>query len=189
MRQASPHGTHSVTILDHDSEFDAETLRRWAYDLDLDLISQDEDLLIGNREFLPILIPIADDPACPKAGYILASIDFYLMFLVLRGTEAELVAVREAIELARHATRSELHDWAALQDRRLRYRDGIGTVNKQQALTMGDELLNGICRNAEISIVDESGRSWILQLSVQPFHRYKERLAIHKDSGRFVFSR
>lgn len=168
---------------------DEAMLRHWAYDEDLTLLDQDEDLLLHNRDWLPILIPLADEPSCPKADYILGALDFYLMFLVLRGAEAELVAVREAIELATQAIRPELHNWAALQERRLRYRDGIGAVSRQQALTMGAELLNNISRDAEVSIIGESHTTWILQLSVQPWHRHREWLTIDKASGRFVFSR
>jgi hypothetical protein len=45
------------------------------------LSEQDEDLVIGRRDLLPPLMPLAGDPACPKADYILSSFDFYMMFV------------------------------------------------------------------------------------------------------------
>jgi hypothetical protein len=165
------------------------TLRRWAFDENLFLSEQDEDLVLHRREYLPILIPLADDPSCPKASYILACLDFYLMFLVLRGNDKHLDEVREGAALAELARHESLHRWAALQRRRLQYRAGIGPVNREQALVMGEELLNGICRLAQISVIEESASSWTVQLSVPPIHRHKEKLVIDKATGRFVFSR
>ena len=120
-----------VTIL-NDWNPSEETLRRWAFDTTLLLSDQDEDLALHRREYLPVLIPLADDPACPKADYILSCIDFYLMFVVLRGTEDDLAQVRQAAELARCAKQAKLHAWAGLQDRRLRYREGLGPTSREQ---------------------------------------------------------
>lgn len=166
-----------------------ETLRRWAYDENILLADQDEDIVLGHRDYLPVLIPLADDPACPKADYILSSLDFYLMFVVLRGKESQLKEVSEAIRLAQAAEQTELHDWATLQERRLAYRQGAGPVSRERALTMGQDLLNGICRQGEISIVSENRNSWIVQLSLAPFHHHREYLNINKASGCFVFKR
>jgi hypothetical protein len=166
-----------------------ETLRRWALDEHLYLSEQDEDLALGRPEYLPLLIELADDPSCPKAEYILSSLDFYLMFLVLRGNESHVAVVSDAARLAAARKTQEVIQWGHLQERRLRYREGIGPVSKDLALLMGQELLNGICRQASISIVGESESTWEVELSVPPSHRHKERLSVSKASGRFRFSR
>ena len=176
------------TILD-DWNPSEETLRKWAFDENILLASQDEDLVLHRREYFPVLIPLADDPSCPKADYILSCLDYYLMFLVLRGSEARLAEVREAAELASRSKQDKLQEWARLQERRLLYRQGRGPVSREQALTMTHELLIGICRRAEISLVSEEGDSWEVQLSVPPLHLHVERLSIDKRSGRFSFSR
>ncbi len=165
------------------------SLRRWAFDEDMLLSDQDEDLLLHQAEYLPILILLADDPSCPKDGYILSCLDHYLKFIVLCGLEAELEVVRKAIKLACCATTPILHNWANLQQRRLRYREGLGPVSKEQALIMGEDLLNGIYPTAEISLIGESHESWKIQLSTPPPLEYKERLTINKATGHFVFSR
>jgi hypothetical protein len=165
------------------------TLRRWAFDTSLSLVDVDEDLILQQKEYLPVLIPLVDDPACPKAEYILSCLDHYLMFLVLRGPEPRLAEVREAAVLANRAERADLRAWASLQERRLRYRAGIGPISRDQALTMGQELLNGICRKCRIRIVAETAELWEVELSVPPFHDHREWLSINKMTGRFVFSR
>lgn len=165
-----------------------ETLRRWAFDENLFLSDQDEDLVLGHEDFLPVLIELASDPACPKASYILSCLDFYLVFLVLRGTEAHLSIVRAGARLAAIRMTPELVEWASLQERRLKYREGVGPISKERALLMGQELLNGICRAASISIVDETASNWEVELSVQLFHRHKERLSISKALGRFKYA-
>jgi hypothetical protein len=174
------------TVLD---DWSPDSLRRWAFDESLILLEQDEDLVIGRRDVLPILMPLADDPTCPKADYILSSFDFYLMFVVLRGADAELSALHEAIDLVRGATRQKLTEWAALLNRRLLYRKGIGPVDRLTALKMGEDLLNGICRQTEISISSETTNAWVVQLSVPPFHRHKEWLTINKEAGTFTYTR
>lgn len=102
-------------IILNDRNPSEETLRRWAFDGNILISDQDEDLVLGRRDYFSVLIPLADDPTCPKADYILSSLDFHLMFIVLRGNELQLVELSEAIQLAQAAKQSKLHDWAALQ--------------------------------------------------------------------------
>jgi hypothetical protein len=176
-------------IILHDWNPSPETLQRWAYDEKLFLEEQDEDLALGRRDFLPILIPLADDPNCPKADYILSSLDFYLMFVALRGDESALDAIHEAIEIANQTTRPELAQWIKLLKRRLLYREGIGIVNREIALQMGRDLLNGLSREAEITISAELPTSFEVQLSVPPFHIHQEWLTICKATGQYSFRR
>lgn len=176
------------TILDDWNPTEA-TLRRWAFDESLLLSDQDEDLVLHRAEYLPLLVELAGDPTCPKAQYILSSLDFYLMFLVLRGSESHLVTVAEGAELALRSSNANVREWGKLQERRLQYRKGIGVVTKEQALLLGQELLNGICRQSDISLVGESLNTWEVELSVPPFHRHKERLSINKCTGKFSFTR
>ncbi|QDU07331.1 hypothetical protein [Gimesia aquarii] len=176
------------TVL-HDWDPSPETLQRWAYDENLHLDEQDEDLALGRRDFLPILIPIADDTRCPKADYILSSLDFYLMFLTLRGNDSELSALDDAIAIARDQKRPEIVDWSALLQRRLKYRIGVGPVDRTLALKMGNDLLNGICRQSKIAITNETDVEFEVQLSVPPFHRHKEWLTINRQTGTFSFRR
>jgi hypothetical protein len=176
------------TILDDWNPSDA-TLRRWAFDEGLLLSDQDEDLVLHREEYLPLLIELAGDPTCPKAQYILSCLDFYLMFLVLRGSESHLVTVAKGSELALHSNSANVQEWGRLQERRLQYRRGIGEVTKEQALLLAEELLNGMCRQSDISLLEERADTWEVELSVPPMHQHKERLSINKRSGKFSFTR
>ena len=165
------------------------TLRRWAFDENLFLSDQHEGDVLHREEYFPVLLELADDKSCPKAGYILSCLDLYLMFLVLRGSQdVHVPIVRKGAELAGNAKSAHVREWGQLQQRRLRYREGIGAVSREQALAMAQDLLNGICRQADISLIGERGDTWEIELSVPPTHRHKERLSISKSTGRFSFS-
>ncbi len=165
---------------------DPATLRRWAYDENLLLSDQDEDLALYREEHLPVLLPFADDPACPKADYILSCLDGYLMDTVLRGTDSQLKALDKAAALAEQALLPRLHAWGELQRRRLKYRVGVGPVSRDDAVIMGQDLLIGICRVANFTIAGESTECWELRLSVPS---QTEHLSINKTTGRFTYWR
>lgn len=167
-----------------------ETIRQWAYNENIFFDEQDEDLVLGGKGYFPILIPLASDPHCPKAAYILSIMDFYTMFETLRRDAPTAIDVLEsAIKLARQSNDEKVKAWAALLERRILYKKGIGTVDKPLALEMGQDLLNGICRDCDISIIKESTETWTVRLSVPPHHLHQEFLSIDKRTGLFVFSR
>ncbi|WP_420471440.1 hypothetical protein [Brevundimonas sp. FT23042] len=173
----------------YEGDIDAEAVRRWAYDEDLELMEQDEDLLLHRSDLVPLLLELADDTSCPKANYILSILDFYLMFIILRAQEHQCEIVDQAAILASEARQKNIREWGELQKRRLLYRRGTGRVTKSQALLMGHELLNGASRDSDITLLDETVSTWEVELSVPPFHRHKERLSINKATGTFRFWR
>lgn len=171
--------------------YNEKTVREWAYDPDRDFIdegNQDEDLILG---LLPatLLLPLIDDPSCPKADYLLRCLDRHLMFTILRGEAYHLDEVRVTADLARQRNRPKLQVFADLQYRRLNYREGAGAVDREQAISMAHDLLNGLGRECEITISAETPLDWTVQLSVAPFHRHREWLKISKSTGKFEFSR
>lgn len=166
-----------------------ETLRTWAYSKHVELADQDADLVLHREEYLPLLLEFADDPDCPKSSEILSTLDFYLMFLVLRGAASYLKIVEKAVALVEHAKTSSVMEWRQLQERRLLYREGVGPLVREQAMAVALDLLIGTARVAELTFVDENPQTWEIQLSVPPFHRHRERLSIDKATGQFRFSR
>lgn len=167
-----------------------ETIRRWAYDENIFLADQDEDLVLGGKGYFPILIALASDPHCPKAAYILSIMDFYTMFETLwRDKPTAIDVLESAIKLAKPSSDVKIRTWAELLERRVVYKEGIGAVDKTLALQMGQDLLNGICRTCDISIIEESTESWTVRLSVPPYHLHREFLHIDKKTGLFRFSR
>jgi hypothetical protein len=169
-----------------------ERIRQWAYDPEMDDLepdNQDWDLTLHDPAFVPLLITLADDEQCPQAEFILANLDSYMMFLALDAGDDFLAPLVEAIDLAGEAGRAEVRGGALEQEKRLDFRRGIGPVDWTLALEMGQTLLNGLCRNSEISLVDQTETNWVVQLSVPPFHRHRELLLIDKKTGRFRHSR
>jgi len=170
------------------TSYDDETVRQWAYDKDRDFIDdsmQDEDLVLGGLS-PDLLLPLIDDPDCPKSEYLLACLDFDLMFDLLWGRTEKTQKVQG---LARQCKRAVVLNWADLLTRRLRYRKGIGLVNRELALNMGHDLMNGLARFSDISILEETADQWTVELSVPPFHSHKEWLKISKTTGKFEFNR
>jgi hypothetical protein len=47
-----------------------DLLRRWAFDENLLLMDQDEDVILACDEHIPVLCELIADPACPKGDYI-----------------------------------------------------------------------------------------------------------------------
>ncbi len=171
-------------------KYSDENVRTWAYDPNqnwIDDANQDEDLTLA---LLPIdlLLTMVDDPNCPKADYLLRCLDYHHMFIVLRGEDYRLAETREAADKASNCEQQKVKAWARLQNRRLAYRAGAGPVDREQALVMGQDLLNGIGRECQITISGESAGTWTVQLSVAPFHQHREWLTISKRTGQFEFS-
>ena len=172
-----------------DGNITNEVIKEWAYDENMLLLEQDEDLIAGQREFFPALFDAIEDNKCPKREYALTIIDFYLMFQILRGGDDAISIVEEAITFCNRSLKPKVHDWKKLLEKRILYKKGIGPVNGDLALEMGKNLLNGICRSAEITILEEKKSEWVVQLSVPPLHLHKERIYIKKDTGIFRFER
>jgi hypothetical protein len=101
-----------------DGPIDALALRIWAFDKDLRLLSQDEDLILGDREFVPALIALAEDKACPKAEYILDCLDTYFADLVWRAEEIDVAFVRATGKRAATSKNDAVRLWGEKQLRR-----------------------------------------------------------------------
>jgi len=171
----------------YEGEITNEVILKWAYDENMLLLEQDEDLVAGDREFFPALFQAAEDPECPKGDYALSIMDFYLMFQILKGDDSSISIVEEAIAFCEKSKDRKIQEWKTVLENKVRYKKGVGEVDKATALEMGKNLLNGICRSCDISIVDETHDEWVLELSVPPFHRHKERIYIERTTGKFKF--
>jgi hypothetical protein len=166
-----------------------KTLKEWAFNERIQLADQDADLVLHREEYLPLLLELADDTSCPRSSEILSTLDFYLMFLVLRGSEDHVRIVEKSVELAGPAKTMPVVEWRRLQERRLRYRVGVGPLGEEEALAAARDLLIGLSRVADLQVVDENPKTWEVELSVPPSHRHRERLSFDKITGKFRFSR
>lgn len=166
-----------------------QTLRKWAYDERIQLVDQDADLVLHREEYLPVLLELADDASCPRSSEILGTLDFYLMFLILRGVEEHIRIVEKSVALARAAKSTPVIEWRQLQERRLHYRAGAGPLSRDQAVAAARDLLIGIDRIADLKVVDENPKTWEIELVVPSSPRFRERLSFDKVTGVFRFSR
>lgn len=173
----------------HEGPIDEAAILAWAYDEEMLFDSQDEDLVLGaHHEHYPLLARLAQDPACPKADYCLSIMDFSLMFWVLRKQPGAAAEIERTISPLRESTRPEVVKFVSVNKLRLTLLGGSSVVTQEWALELGAAALNGVSRNADLSITD-SGTDWVIELSVPPFHRHKEWLTISKSSGTYSFTR
>lgn len=73
----------------------SDLLREWGYDDDCHLIEQDEDLLLHDTSYLPILLEFGADPACPKQDYAVAIAYYYSQLRVLQKDRAQADAISQ----------------------------------------------------------------------------------------------
>jgi len=170
-----------------EGEITNDVILKWAYDENMLLLEQDEDLVAGDREFFPALFAAVNDPECPKGDYALSVIDFYLMFQILKGTDESIAVVQEAIDFCKKSNLKKVQEFQSLLEDKIRFKKGVGKVDKSTALRMGQNLLNSISRSCDTEVVEETSDTWVVELSVPPIHRHKERIMINKDTGEFSF--
>ena len=75
-----------------------ETLRRWAYDEDLELAEQDEDLVLHSAGYVPLLLEFAADPACSKQAYCLGILTYFAQLQVLHRQVGSVEAIAHAYQ-------------------------------------------------------------------------------------------
>ena len=205
-----------MTILEEGNPSD-DTIRRWAYNEELFFFGVDEDLVLHRAKYFPLLIELSSDPACPKGGWILSVMDEYILGAIRQhkrplseksrvqavssrfvgpiGTEpttSDLIAMIDSAisEASKYETR-ELLAWVESLRKRIAFLTGIGAVDREVALQMGDVLMNGICRQLTISIFDQSPTLWVVRGGNGPAKPeiYDELLEIEKHTGKFTWAR
>lgn len=178
-----------MTARIHEGPIDEIAVLAWGYDEDLLFDEQDEDLVLGaQEEIYPALARLAQDPNCPKANYCLTIIDFSLMFCVLRQHPGAAERIHRVLRLFESSSRPDIQRFMNVNRLRLALMDGSPNLSRERALELGTAALNGVARNADISL-SEDAKNWIVELSVPPFHRHKEWLRISKETGQYRFER
>jgi hypothetical protein len=173
----------------YDGPINENAILAWAYDEDLLFLDQDEDLLIGaHHEFFPLLARLSKDVSCPKADYCLTIMDYSLMFWILRKHPGAAEEIRNVLIHLLDSDRPLITNFVRVNNMRLDLLKGAPVPTLQRALEVGEAALNGICRKADISVVDD-GEAWIIELSVPPIHRHKEWLSLSKVDGAYSFRR
>lgn len=172
-----------------EGEPDEAMIRRWAYDLDAQLMEQDEDLILHDWTFAQTILDLAAEPRCPKAEYILDIWDDFTRHHTAHQVPSDLEAARHSLLLAeKYREHCGVRRWIADQTARLRCVAGIGVTDRATALWVGNLLLNGRSRSCPIDVLRESETAFLVQLSV-PQGTHKEWLSIERATGLFRYSR
>lgn len=126
----------------YDGPLDEAALRKWAYDTDMLLIEQDEDLFIGRPEDYVLWFDILNDLTCPRYDSILAYIDSHFRQLVLHD---QLSSARNALqkmsELGKDLKNSKTDSLIESSRSRLAYLENDGPVSEKQAIEMARAFL------------------------------------------------
>lgn len=93
---------------------DVGALKAWAYDDNLILMEQDEDLLLHDPDFVEPLIALAEDDDCLKGPYILSVLGYYFDDIVNRGRDDPAIIVRGG-QLAARSLNEEVRRWGEHQ--------------------------------------------------------------------------
>lgn len=172
-----------------EGKLDDAMIRRWAFDLDVELAGQDEDLLLHDWQFTETMLDLAADTSCPRAAYILNIWEDFTRHLTVYQGSSDLEAVRHALVVAeKYSGHSGVKKWIDAQNQRLRYVDGVGITDRATALLIGDTMLNGLSRFCAIDILRESDTDFLVQLSV-PHSGHKEWLFVDKRTGKLRYCR
>ena len=109
-----------------------DEVRAWGYDAEAWLSDQDEDLVLATPQYIPVLVALALDAACPKREVALQYLNLYARdALEWRSHRSEL-EVRAFLEAAQALVRTEhagLRKWAeyVIQKAEERLHRSLGT--------------------------------------------------------------
>lgn len=163
-------------------------VNRWAYDENVCLTDQDEDLALHMPHYIPILIGLADDPRCPKADYILIILDDYLKGLSLSRDREFFKTVRVAVEIAAGAQSDRVLNFGRRTRRRLDMLSLSGPVDEALAREMGELILGRMFGTGTVSVSNTPATHWDVRLRWSDTSAWM-KLSVEKASGRFLQSK
>ena len=167
------------------AEITEELIRVWAFDPDLLLLEQDEDLLLCDEPLVPCLVELADDNDCPKNFYIYSTLCQYSRELMTRGKQPGRETLRRIVALAApkgHRSRQ----WFQYSSRLISHLDRNSSTDATTADQIAHDLLIGIAgRFGDVENLSKPGEQcfrYRLKTSVE------ENLEIDKTTGQFTYT-
>lgn len=149
-------------------EITPELICEWAYDPDMFLMEQDEELILHDDELVPMTLPLMDDPHCPKGEIIFFTVCNYsreLMTRIPQGREALSNLVSRISEPTEHSSRK----WYEYATRLLSYLEPAGPVDEEKARVIAQDLLLNPGRVGRLRRTKAPNQGWFrftLQTSV-----------------------
>lgn len=162
-----------------------DDIRKWGYDEDLYFMEQDEDLLLYGLGYVPPLLELAQDPACPKQDYALWILGQFARESALYRRSEQLQGLKKIVT-SLQTNEPSVQDWQNYVDRLLSYQMPPFAVNKQKAWMMAQDLLIGIGRSGQIEVVvGQQPDTWHFSLTTS----IHEQLSITKRTGMYTYQR
>ena len=148
-------------------------------------MEQDEDLLLHGLGYVPALLELAQDSACPKQDYALCILGQFARESALYRRFEQLQGL-EKIVTSLQTREPSVQDWQNYVDRLLSYQTPPFVVNEQKAWMMAQDLLIGIGRVGQVEMaVGQPSDAWHFSL-ITSIH---EQLSILKQTGVFTYQR
>ncbi|MGE5474883.1 MAG: hypothetical protein ACM3UU_11755 [Ignavibacteriales bacterium] len=140
-------------------EYSFERLNKWAYDTNDVLLDQDEDLMLHDPVYVPLLLGFISDDSCPKNLYCKNILEYYIQ-------ELFLFKQVESIEIIKEYFNDMSENWrveklinkfkflyCCLNDKR--------EINDLEADKIAFELINGECGFRDFSRTGKIMRNYI----------------------------
>lgn len=160
-----------------------DDVREWGYDEALFFMEQDEDLLLYGLYYVPVLLELAQNPACPKQHYALSILGQSIRKIALHHRSDELRTLEQLLSTTSLTRDPVIQDWAQYAHRLLAYQRHPFVVDESLAWSMAHDLLRGIGRVGMITLSKTEPDAWhfVLVTSV------REHLSINKHTGMYTY--
>lgn len=172
----------SERITDNFNPTDAD-VREWGYDDALYFMEQDEDLLLYGLSYVPILLELAQDPACPKQHYALSILGQSIRKIALHHRSDDLHRLEQILNTTSLNHEPAVGDWEQYARRLLAYQCHPFAVDESLAWSMAHDLLLGIGRVGTITRGTTYQDAWhfVLVTSI------REYLSIDQHTGMYTY--
>jgi len=160
-----------------------DDVRQWGYDEALYFMEQDEELLLYGLYYVPVLLELAQDPACPKQQFALSILGQSIREAALHHRSNDLHKLEQLLNTTVLTRDPAIQDWEHYARRLLAYQRHPFVVHESMAWSMAHDLLLGIGRVGTVTISTTERDNWhfVLVTSI------REHLSINKHTGMYTY--
>jgi hypothetical protein len=98
-------------VILNDADPTCELVRQWGYDENLYFIEQDEDLILHDAKYVPVLMELAADAKCPKNDDTLSVLSYFSQLTVLFKQTNTANKIAEHIATSPHRNDPRIAQW------------------------------------------------------------------------------
>jgi len=164
-----------------------ESVRRWGYDERLLFIEQDEDLILHELRYVPILLELARDRHCPKRDYALNIIHYYSQLTVLLQDRALARAIVGFADSVEREDDDGVRRWVTFFRRIFSQLTAPHTLDDDSAMELASDLLAGPYSSRSL---ERTGRVLSGFTEIRAYcGSYEAFLYVHLQRGIWRYSR